>query len=81
MAIDLHVHTNHSDGLSSVKDTLIGFENHAFDVISITDHDSIGAYAELENPDVRKFFSGKILNGCEVTALVGGYWCIYLHTV
>jgi len=70
--LDLHLHTNHSDGKLSVADTLSAFEKNGYTAISITDHDSISAYQELLNPEIRKLFKGKILIGCEVTALVNG---------
>ena len=47
--IDLHLHTRHSDGADSVEDLLINAEKLNLEVISITDHDTIGAYKEIEN--------------------------------
>ncbi len=42
--IDLHIHTNHSDGTDSVEELLRKAENKKLEIISITDHDQIGAY-------------------------------------
>lgn len=65
--IDLHMHTNHSDGTDSVEELLRNAENKKLEVISITDHDEVGAYYELENnPELRKLFSGKIIVGSEL---------------
>ena len=64
--IDLHIHTNHSDGTDSVEELLKKAEAKKLEVISITDHDSVGAYYELEEkPELRKLFSGKIIIGSE----------------
>lgn len=65
--IDLHLHTVHSDGTDSVKELLTNAENKKLEIISITDHNSVGAYYELEeNPELRNIFSGKILVGSEI---------------
>ena len=41
MKIDLHIHTNLSDGILSVEETLSIYKNKGFSVVSITDHDTI----------------------------------------
>lgn len=58
--IDLHLHTNHSDGTDSVKTLLKKAQEKGLDVISITDHDSLGAYFEIENKP--KTFMGTGIN-------------------
>lgn len=63
--VDLHVHTNYSDGKYSVKELLIQAEKAGLKVLSISDHDSIEAYEELKNMDVKKYYSGKIITGVE----------------
>ncbi len=64
--IDLHIHTNHSDGTDSVEELLKKAELKKLEIISITDHDSVGAYYELEkNPEIRNLYSGKIIVGGE----------------
>lgn len=46
--VDLHIHTNHSaDGMQTVQQAVCNASEKAFDVIAITDHDSIEAYGEL----------------------------------
>ncbi len=64
--IDIHIHTNHSDGTYSVKELLEKAEELKLKYISITDHDTISAYEELKNIDVPKYYSGKIIPGIEL---------------
>lgn len=71
--IDLHTHTNHSDGTLSVYELLSEAENKQLDMLSITDHDKVGAYFELDkNPDIRKIYTGDILVGCELKTFYEG---------
>lgn len=68
--IDLHLHTNHSDGTDSVKELLQNAEKNKLEVISITDHDSVEAYYEIEqNLDLLKLYNGKIIVGAELKAI------------
>lgn len=65
--IDLHTHTNHSDGTDSVEEILKNAEKNNIEFLSITDHDSVGAYFELEeNFKLRELYSGKIIVGSEL---------------
>ena len=65
--IDLHLHTNYSDGTDSLKELLEKAESKKLEIISITDHDKIDAYLELEkNPDLRKLYNGQIIIGTEL---------------
>ena len=64
--IDLHIHTTHSDGLPSVKDILTLAEERKLDYISITDHDAVGAFKELQTLNYKDYFSGKVIPGCEL---------------
>lgn len=52
--IDLHLHTNHSDGTDSVEELLENAEKQKLEIISITDHNSVGAYFELEKNRYKK---------------------------
>ena len=70
--IDLHMHTTYSDGLTGVKDLLLKCEAAGLDKISIADHNTVEAYAELENPNVRKLYSGEIIPGIELSAIFMG---------
>lgn len=65
--IDLHLHTNHSDGSDTVEELLKKANDLRLKVISITDHDSVGAYYEIEDtPSLRKKFDGDIIIGSEI---------------
>lgn len=68
--IDLHLHTNYSDGTDTVEQLLENAEKLKLEIISITDHDSVGAYLELEeHPEIRKKFSGEIVIGSEIKTI------------
>lgn len=70
--IDLHVHTNKSDGTDSVEELLEKAEKEKLEIISITDHDSVDAYYDLENEKIRNKFSGKIIIGAELKTFYKG---------
>jgi len=65
--IDLHMHTTCSDGSESLSKVLCLCEQCKLEIISITDHDTVKAYFELQDPKVRSLFSGKILPGVEIS--------------
>jgi len=64
--IDLHTHTNHSDGRQTVAQLLQKAEQQGIKFLSITDHDTVGAYEELCDPKIRGIFSGEIISGVEI---------------
>lgn len=64
--IDLHIHTTYSDGSDSLIEVLKKAELLKLTHISITDHDNCRAYKELNNLDVKKYYSGKIIPGIEI---------------
>lgn len=70
--IDLHSHTIHSDGSSNVAQLLLEAQGKNLSKISITDHNTIGAYGDLENTEIRSLFEGEILNGVEITTTYNG---------
>ena len=65
--IDLHMHTVYSDGRKTVQEVLKMCEERKLEYISITDHNSCGAYYDeaLKNNNI---FTGKIIKGCELNA-------------
>lgn len=66
---DLHMHTTHSaDASSSVGQVLGACERAGLEIISITDHDTVGAYGEIE----KGIFSGRIIPGIEITCVCCG---------
>lgn len=72
--VDLHLHTNYSiDGSQTVEQVYEEASRRNFDIISITDHDSIQAYNEISESN--PFFSeGPILiPGIEFTVSVPNY--------
>ena len=68
--IDLHMHSLHSDGTEDCVSILKKCEEKNLDYISITDHNTINAYFELEKLDIKKYFSGKILCGVELNTKI-----------
>ncbi|MFT8351909.1 PHP domain-containing protein [Clostridium saccharoperbutylacetonicum] len=70
--IDLHIHTTSSDGSDEPKEILIKAQKAGLKYISITDHDSIGAYEKLININVHDYFEGNILPGCEFSVVHNG---------
>lgn len=63
--VDLHMHSTYSDGSYTVKELLQEAENRKLEIISITDHDKVDAYKELSTLNIKQYFSGKIIPGCE----------------
>lgn len=63
--IDLHIHTNHSDGVFSTLEILKMVEAKKIKTISICDHNVLGAYDDLKEIDVKNYYSGKIIPGIE----------------
>lgn len=64
--IDLHMHSNHSDGSDSVTELLKKAEKMDLKAIAITDHDTCTGHMELRNIDKSKFYSGIIIPGVEL---------------
>lgn len=63
--IDLHIHSSNSDGYYTVQDILKMAEEKGINTISFCDHNVLGAYEELKNMDIRKYYSGTIIPGIE----------------
>lgn len=64
--IDLHIHTNNSDGTDTVEELLQKAQKLKLDYISITDHDTCSAYRQIEDKNIRDIFSGQIIPGIEM---------------
>lgn len=59
--IDMHIHTNNSDGDYSTLEIIKMLKQQNIEFFSITDHDNINSYIELENiklPDNMKYITG-----------------------
>lgn len=70
--IDLHTHTNYSDGTWNLIELLKEAEKTGIEVLSITDHDTIEVYNELENIKYNEIFKGVILPGIEFNTVYDG---------
>ena len=70
--IDIHTHSTHSDGTFEVLEILEQAEKLKLAILSITDHNSVGAYDDIQDKEVRQKFNGIILPGCEVTTTYNG---------
>lgn len=70
--IDLHSHTDYSDGSFSVRELLQEAERTCLSLLSITDHNTIQAYYELKENEIRDLFSGDIITGVEITTTYNG---------
>lgn len=57
--IDLHIHSLHSDGTENCISILKKCEEKKLDYISITDHNSVGAYFKLEKINIKDYYSRK----------------------
>lgn len=70
--IDLHMHTTYSDGTDSLTDVLSKCEEKKLNIISITDHNTVDGYFEMEKINVNDYFSGKIVCGIELNTKACG---------
>ena len=70
--IDMHIHTDNSDGSSSINEVLRDANKLELTLISITDHNSVKAYEKLNDPEIRRLFKGEIITGCEITTAYNG---------
>lgn len=70
--IDLHIHSNCSDGSDDYKEILTKAENLGLRYISITDHDNCKVYEKMEKDDISKYYSGKLISGVELQAYILG---------
>lgn len=67
--IDLHMHTNNSDGSDTTEELIKKAENLKLKYISITDHDNLHAHEEIRKEHLEKLFSGKIITGIEIKCI------------
>lgn len=70
--IDIHTHTTYSDGSLSVTELLEYAQRIGLSLLSITDHNTIQSYYELENKGIRNLFSGNMITGVEITTTYNG---------
>lgn len=67
---DLHLHTNHSDGILSVRELFKKVEKKGLSGISITDHDTVSGV--LEGLKLISGFKFTLLAGSEITTHLNG---------
>ena len=70
--IDIHTHTTNSDGSFTTKELLEEAEKIGLTLLSITDHNTIQAYYEIEKSNIKNIFSGNIIPGVEITTTYNG---------
>jgi predicted metal-dependent phosphoesterase TrpH len=70
--IDLHTHTTCSDGRTTVPELLDEARRVGLTLLSITDHNTLDAYEQLKDPEVRGSFPGMILPGVELSTTYRG---------
>lgn len=68
--IDLHTHTINSDGSLTTLELLKEAESKGLKYLSITDHNTLKSYEELNK--IKNVYSGKIINGVEMTTSYKG---------
>jgi len=68
--LDLHIHSNCSDGSDNWKMILQKAEKLDLEYISITDHNNCNVYFRMK--DAEKYFSGKIIKGIEPECMYRG---------
>jgi len=70
--IDLHMHSVHSDGTFTAQDLLNMLWDKDADIISFTDHDSVGCYLDLEQGRASLYEGVTLIPGVELTCRVDG---------
>ena len=71
--IDLHSHTTNSDGTWTTKELLTKAEELGLEVFSITDHDTVKSYIEIEeNKELQSIYKGKLIRGAELNCTFDG---------
>lgn len=70
--IDLHIHTNYSDGADNLITVLKLAEEKELEYISITDHDNCKAYDGLKRINVKEYYKGNIIPGIEIKCTYEG---------
>lgn len=69
-SVDLHVHTDASDGLLSPTDVVLKAADAGLDAIAITDHDTVGGVQEAI--DAGRSAGVEVIPGVELTSYAGG---------
>lgn len=67
LLVDLHIHSNYSDGDYSVNKILNLYKNYGFELISITDHDNLDSQEEAKVGSID--YNIKYIYGIEISTL------------
>lgn len=67
MKVNLHIHSIHSDGVYPVKDVINTLYRNQFDLITLSDHDTIDGVDEAKK--LSHELGMKFINGIEISAL------------
>lgn len=70
--VDMHIHTNNSDGQYSTKEIIEMLKILRADMFSITDHDNVNSCKEIENLDLGNM---NYIPGVEFSSINGIYNC------
>lgn len=70
--LDMHIHTQYTDGKFTVPELLKLAQQRGVDVLSFTDHDVLYANYEVRSMKDQGGFSGKFINGCEIAVSYKG---------
>jgi predicted metal-dependent phosphoesterase TrpH len=69
---DLHLHSEHSDGMATIAEILEHVEHHTdLDLIAITDHDMFDGADVARNLAAKRHYRFAVVTGMEVTTLEG----------
>jgi predicted metal-dependent phosphoesterase TrpH len=71
MRLDLHIHSNHSDGKSGVREILKYALKKGLDAISITDHDTLNGSLEAVEIVEEEKLPIRVIKGVEITTMQG----------
>jgi len=76
---DLHIHTNHGDGLDSVERIFEHVAQTGLDVVAITEHDSLEVALRARESWARGGHGFDFVPGVEVTTLEGHLVALYVE--
>lgn len=70
--IDLHIHSVNSDGTYTTQQIIDMLHAKRADIISFTDHDSVGCYYDLEEGRAQLYSGVTVIPGVELSCRVNG---------
>lgn len=69
--IDLHLHTNHSDGMKSVHEMVAAAAHRKLLAVAVTDHDALAGLAEID--DAARRSQIEVVPGIEISSTCSGF--------